>query len=154
METTKGSLSQWWRPAPLRGGELQWAPQDKGTLRHPGAGRESRAPHFPTARLCASKTGWMCVCMYVGVFEHARACVCVCLQVLMKPTAEQKQQLTVFSKRVASSVTELIQTAEAMKGEATDSIPTSSKGNTHTHTHTHTHTEAAISHHDPAELCQ
>src|SRR4029434_4563766 len=83
METTKGSLSQWWRPAPLRGGELQWAPQDKGTLRHPGAGRESRAPHFPTARLCAPKTRCTCVCMYVGVFEHARVCVCVCVCVCL-----------------------------------------------------------------------
>ncbi len=38
-------------------------------------------------------------------------------QVLQKPTAEQKQQLAVLSKKVAGSVTELIQTAEAMKGE-------------------------------------
>uniref|UniRef100_A0A8C2PQQ3 Talin 2 n=1 Tax=Cyprinus carpio TaxID=7962 RepID=A0A8C2PQQ3_CYPCA len=36
--------------------------------------------------------------------------------VLQKPTAEQKQQLAVLSKKVAGSVTELIQTAEAMKG--------------------------------------
>uniref|UniRef100_A0A8C1TWS1 Talin 2 n=1 Tax=Cyprinus carpio TaxID=7962 RepID=A0A8C1TWS1_CYPCA len=36
--------------------------------------------------------------------------------VLQKPTAEQKQQLAALSKKVAGSVTELIQTAEAMKG--------------------------------------
>lgn len=40
-------------------------------------------------------------------------------QVLQKPTTEQKQQLAVHSKHVAGSVTELVQAAEAMKGEAT-----------------------------------
>ncbi|CAB1339185.1 unnamed protein product [Coregonus sp. 'balchen'] len=35
--------------------------------------------------------------------------------VLQRPTAEQKQQLVFYSKRVAGAVTELIQTAEAMK---------------------------------------
>lgn len=39
------------------------------------------------------------------------------LQILQKPTHELKQQLAGYSKRVASSVTELIQAAEAMKGE-------------------------------------
>ncbi|MEQ2200810.1 hypothetical protein XENOCAPTIV_003433 [Xenoophorus captivus] len=34
----------------------------------------------------------------------------------VKPTAEQKQHLAACSKRVAGAVTELIQTAEAMKG--------------------------------------
>lgn len=38
-------------------------------------------------------------------------------QILQKPTHELKQQLAGYSKRVASSVTELIQAAEAMKGE-------------------------------------
>ena len=42
--------------------------------------------------------------------------VCVCAQVLQRPTVEQKQHLVVHSKRVAGAVTELIQTAEAMKG--------------------------------------
>uniref|UniRef100_A0A665TWR0 Talin-2-like n=1 Tax=Echeneis naucrates TaxID=173247 RepID=A0A665TWR0_ECHNA len=41
---------------------------------------------------------------------------CTTAHVLQKPTAEQKQQLAVCSKRVAGAVTELIQTAEAMKG--------------------------------------
>lgn len=39
------------------------------------------------------------------------------LQILQKPTHELKQQLAGYSKRVASSVTELIQAAEAMKGK-------------------------------------
>uniref|UniRef100_A0A7N6BMV9 Talin 2b n=1 Tax=Anabas testudineus TaxID=64144 RepID=A0A7N6BMV9_ANATE len=38
------------------------------------------------------------------------------LSVLQKPTPEQKQQLAVHSKHVAACVTELVQTAEAMKG--------------------------------------
>lgn len=46
----------------------------------------------------------------------------LCFQVLQRPTSEQKQQLAVHSKHVAMCVTELVQTAEAMKGEA---------GNTH-----------------------
>ncbi|TDH17297.1 hypothetical protein EPR50_G00006540 [Perca flavescens] len=37
-------------------------------------------------------------------------------QVLLRPTADQKQHLAARSKRVAGAVTELIQTAEAMKG--------------------------------------
>ncbi|XP_076118810.1 talin-2 [Alosa pseudoharengus] len=53
--------------------------------------------------------GIECTTGYVDLLEHV-------LLVLQKPTAEQKQQLAVFSKRVAGSVTELIQTAEAMKG--------------------------------------
>lgn len=38
------------------------------------------------------------------------------VQVLQRPTGEQKQQLAACSKRVAGAVTELIQSAEAMKG--------------------------------------
>lgn len=41
---------------------------------------------------------------------------------LQRPSGEQKQQLAACSKRVAGAVTELIQTAEAMKGN--DSQPT------------------------------
>lgn len=40
-------------------------------------------------------------------------------QTLQKPSPELKQQLTGHSKRVAGSVTELIQAAEAMKGRVT-----------------------------------
>lgn len=43
-------------------------------------------------------------------------------QVLHKPIPEQKQQLALHSKHVAASVTELVHTAEAMKGEATHSV--------------------------------
>ncbi|KAJ8252503.1 hypothetical protein COCON_G00218150 [Conger conger] len=53
--------------------------------------------------------GTECTAGYLQLLEHV-------LQVLQKPTPEQKQQLSSFSKRVASAVTELIQTAEAMKG--------------------------------------
>ncbi|XP_028814097.1 talin-2-like isoform X1 [Denticeps clupeoides] len=52
--------------------------------------------------------GVECTNGYIELLEHI-------LLVLQKPTADQKQHLAVFSKRVAGSVTELIQTAEAMK---------------------------------------
>ncbi|KAI1889785.1 hypothetical protein AGOR_G00166510 [Albula goreensis] len=52
--------------------------------------------------------GSECTAGYIQLLEHV-------LLVLQKPTAEQKQQLAVFSKRVAGAVTELIQAAEAMK---------------------------------------
>ncbi|KAF5907482.1 talin-2 isoform X2, partial [Clarias magur] len=53
--------------------------------------------------------GQECTAGYVDLLEHV-------LLVLQKPTAEHRQQLAVLSKKVAGSVTELIQTAEAMKG--------------------------------------
>ncbi|XP_059392975.1 talin-2 isoform X1 [Carassius carassius] len=53
--------------------------------------------------------GIECTTGYINLLEHV-------LLVLQKPTAEQKQQLAMLSKKVAGSVTELIQTAEAMKG--------------------------------------
>ena len=37
-------------------------------------------------------------------------------QIIQKPSHDLKQQLANYSKRVAGSVTELIQAAEAMKG--------------------------------------
>ncbi|KAK0132068.1 Talin-1 [Merluccius polli] len=46
---------------------------------------------------------------YLDLLEHV-------LVIIQKPTHDQKQQLSVYSKRVAGSVTELIQAAEAMKG--------------------------------------
>lgn len=46
---------------------------------------------------------------YLQLLEHV-------LQILQKPSADMKQQLSGFSKQVAGSVTELIQAAEAMKG--------------------------------------
>ncbi|XP_042366162.1 talin-2a isoform X1 [Plectropomus leopardus] len=52
--------------------------------------------------------GSECTTGYIELLEQV-------LMVLQKPTADQKQQLAVCSKRVAGAVTELIQTAEAMK---------------------------------------
>ncbi|XP_048013612.1 talin-2 isoform X1 [Megalobrama amblycephala] len=52
--------------------------------------------------------GIECTTGYIDLLEHV-------LLVLQKPTAEQKQHLATLSKKVAGSVTELIQTAEAMK---------------------------------------
>ncbi|KAK7913654.1 hypothetical protein WMY93_013865 [Mugilogobius chulae] len=53
--------------------------------------------------------GTECTTGYIDLLEQV-------LLVLLKPTADQKQQLAVCSKRVAGAVTELIQAAEAMKG--------------------------------------
>ncbi|XP_041639132.1 talin-2a isoform X3 [Cheilinus undulatus] len=53
--------------------------------------------------------GAECTTGYIDLLEQV-------LLVLQKPTAEQKQHLAACSKRVAGAVTELIQTAEAMKG--------------------------------------
>lgn len=57
----------------------------------------------------------MCACAHLGLLHS---------QVLQKPTAEQKQQLAIHSKHVAACVTELVQTAEAMKGEAAHTTDT------------------------------
>lgn len=57
----------------------------------------------------ALRYGSECASGYLGLLEHV-------LLVLQKPSPELKQQLAVDSKRVAGSVTELIQAAEAMKG--------------------------------------
>ncbi|XP_078286201.1 talin-2 isoform X2 [Rhinoraja longicauda] len=50
-----------------------------------------------------------CTVGYMELLEHV-------LAVVQKPTAEDKLQLSAYSKRVAAAVTELIQSAEAMKG--------------------------------------
>uniref|UniRef100_A0A671Y6S6 Talin 2 n=1 Tax=Sparus aurata TaxID=8175 RepID=A0A671Y6S6_SPAAU len=50
-----------------------------------------------------------CTAGYINLLEQV-------LQVLQKPMPEQKQQLAAHSKHVAACVTELVQTAEAMKG--------------------------------------
>ncbi|XP_061534093.1 talin-2 isoform X2 [Phycodurus eques] len=57
----------------------------------------------------ALQYGSECTTGYVNLLEQV-------LQVLQKPTLEQKHQLGIHSKHVAASVTELIQTAESMKG--------------------------------------
>ncbi|XP_016160176.1 PREDICTED: talin-1 isoform X3 [Ficedula albicollis] len=58
----------------------------------------------------ALRFGKECAEGYLELLEH------VLVPILQKPTHELKQQLAGYSKRVASSVTELIQAAEAMKG--------------------------------------
>uniref|UniRef100_A0A8C4QNG4 Talin 2 n=1 Tax=Eptatretus burgeri TaxID=7764 RepID=A0A8C4QNG4_EPTBU len=60
-------------------------------------------------RVRAMRYGKECAKGYQTLLEHV-------LHVLQKPSAEGKQHLAVISKGVASSVTELIQSAEAMKG--------------------------------------
>nr|XP_042702587.1 talin-1 [Chrysemys picta bellii] len=60
-------------------------------------------------RLRALRYGKECANGYLELLEHV-------LVILQKPSHELKQQLAGYSKRVAGSVTELIQAAEAMKG--------------------------------------
>ncbi|XP_051918772.1 talin-2a isoform X1 [Hippocampus zosterae] len=57
----------------------------------------------------ALRFGSECTTGYIDLLEQV-------LMVLQRPTPEQKQQLAGCSKRVAGAVTELIQSAEAMKG--------------------------------------
>ncbi|XP_062998915.1 talin-2 [Elgaria multicarinata webbii] len=60
-------------------------------------------------RARALRYGTECTLGYLELLEHV-------LTILQKPTPELKHQLAALSKRVASAVTELIQSAEAMKG--------------------------------------
>lgn len=57
----------------------------------------------------ALRFGKECASGYLELLEHV-------LVILQKPSHDLKQQLAGYSKRVAGSVTELIQAAEAMKG--------------------------------------
>ncbi|KAM7393412.1 hypothetical protein PAMA_008188 [Pampus argenteus] len=57
----------------------------------------------------ALRYGNECATGYLGLLEHV-------LMIIQKPSHDMKQQLANYSKRVAGSVTELIQAAEAMKG--------------------------------------
>ncbi|KAJ7412997.1 hypothetical protein WISP_93590 [Willisornis vidua] len=68
---------------------------------HPDVGEEVRER--------ALRFGTECTLGYLELLEHV-------LLILQKPTPELKHQLASFSKRVAGAVTELIQSAEAMKG--------------------------------------
>lgn len=63
----------------------------------------------PDVRLRALHYGRECANGYLELLDHV-------LLTLQKPNPDLKQQLTGHSKRVAGSVTELIQAAEAMKG--------------------------------------
>ncbi|XP_077353382.1 talin-1 isoform X1 [Festucalex cinctus] len=60
-------------------------------------------------RMRALRYGNECATGYLGLLEHV-------LVIIQKPSHDMKQQLANYSKRVAGSVTELIQAAEAMKG--------------------------------------
>ncbi|XP_069621700.1 talin-2 isoform X2 [Ranitomeya imitator] len=73
----------------------------KQAVYHPDIGEETRER--------ALKYGTECTLGYLEMLEHV-------LNILQKPTPEGKHQLTAFSKRIASAVTELIQTTETMKG--------------------------------------
>uniref|UniRef100_A0A4W6C314 Talin 2 n=1 Tax=Lates calcarifer TaxID=8187 RepID=A0A4W6C314_LATCA len=73
----------------------------KQAAHHPEVGEELRSR--------ALQYGSECTNGYINLLEQV-------LQVLQKPTLEQKQQLAIHSKHVAACVTELVQTAEAMKG--------------------------------------
>ncbi|KAJ8287119.1 hypothetical protein GJAV_G00047860 [Gymnothorax javanicus] len=57
----------------------------------------------------ALRYGQECASGYLSLLEHV-------LVIIQKPSSDLKQQLASYSKRVAGSVTELIQAAEAMKG--------------------------------------
>ncbi|XP_068191109.1 talin-2a [Antennarius striatus] len=72
-----------------------------------------QAAHHPEVseevRTRALTYGSECTTGYIDLLEQV-------LLLLQRPTGEQKQQLAACSKRVAGAVTELIQSAEAMKG--------------------------------------
>ncbi|XP_029008517.1 talin-2 isoform X1 [Betta splendens] len=78
-----------------------------------------QAAHHPEVseelRSKALQFGSECTNGYICLLEQV-------LQVLQKPTPEQKQQLAVHSKHVAACVTELVQTAEAMKDGGSECV--------------------------------
>ncbi|XP_030044269.1 LOW QUALITY PROTEIN: talin-2 [Microcaecilia unicolor] len=73
----------------------------KQAVYHPDVNEDIRAR--------ALRYGTECTLGYLQLLEHV-------LMILQKPSPELKHQLAGFSKRVAAAVTELIQTAESMKG--------------------------------------
>ncbi|XP_019127840.1 talin-2 isoform X3 [Larimichthys crocea] len=74
---------------------------------HPEVGEELRNKALQYSSECT--TG------YINLLEQV-------LQVLQRPIAEQKQQLAAHSKHVAACVTELVQTAEAMKDGGSECV--------------------------------
>eukprot|EP00064_Thunnus_orientalis_P013541 superscaffoldBa00002220_g13580 len=86
---------------------------EQASHRQHQAAREHQAAYHPEVgeelKWKALQYSSECTTGYVNLLEQV-------LQVLQKPTPEQKQQLAVHSKHVAACVTELVQTAEAMKG--------------------------------------
>ncbi|XP_020559715.2 talin-2 isoform X2 [Oryzias latipes] len=79
----------------------------KQAAHHPDVGEELRSKALQYSSECTNG--------YIKLLEQV-------LQVLQRPTPEQKQQLAVHSKHVAASVTELIQTAEAMKDGGSECV--------------------------------
>ncbi|MED6241328.1 Talin-2, partial [Ataeniobius toweri] len=73
----------------------------KQAAHHPEVGEDLRRK--------ALQYGTECTTEYINLLEQV-------LQVVQRPTPEQKQELAMHSKHVAACVTELVQTAEAMKG--------------------------------------
>ncbi|XP_035521121.1 talin-2 isoform X1 [Morone saxatilis] len=86
---------------------------EQASHRHHQAAREHQAAFHPEVneelRSKALQYSSECTTGYINLLEQV-------LQVLHKPMPEQKQQLAIHSKHVAACVTELVQTAEAMKG--------------------------------------
>uniref|UniRef100_A0AAV2L6Y2 Talin-2 n=1 Tax=Knipowitschia caucasica TaxID=637954 RepID=A0AAV2L6Y2_KNICA len=73
----------------------------KGAAHHPEVTEEVRAK--------ALQHGSDCTRAYITLLEQV-------LQVLQRPSPEQKQQLVLFSEQIAADVTELLQAAENMRG--------------------------------------
>uniref|UniRef100_A0A6I8QRW9 Talin 2 n=1 Tax=Xenopus tropicalis TaxID=8364 RepID=A0A6I8QRW9_XENTR len=73
----------------------------KQAVYHPDVNADTRQRAF--------RYGTECTFAYLEMLEHV-------LSILQKPSLETKQQLSIFSKRIAAAVTELIQTTETMKG--------------------------------------
>lgn len=88
---------------------------------------ECRKPNILIKNSFLNQDSTLCILLLryflLLMFVCTRVCI-ICSQVLQKPTPEQKQQLAVHSKHVAACVTELVQTAETMKGEATHAAHT------------------------------
>ncbi|KAL7989141.1 hypothetical protein Chor_008060 [Crotalus horridus] len=91
----RATPSEWDLAALLQGAETAEA------ACHPDVSSEVRHRALRFGQECASG--------YLELLEHV-------LVILQKPSHDLKQQLAGYSKRVAGSVTELIQAAEAMKG--------------------------------------
>ncbi|XP_037539602.1 talin-2 [Nematolebias whitei] len=79
----------------------------KQAAHHPEVSEELKSKALQYSSECATK--------YISLLEEV-------LQVLQRSAPEQKQQLAVHSKHVAACVTELVQTAEAMKDGGSECV--------------------------------
>ncbi|XP_013859050.1 talin-2 isoform X4 [Austrofundulus limnaeus] len=72
----------------------------------------------------ALQYGSECTTKYINLLEEVLQVTMLdsCFQVLQRSAPEQKQQLAVHSKHVAACVTELVQTAEAMKDGGSECV--------------------------------